>query len=125
MQLDIGQFLKVSPQTKLQHSNIILRAFGGELIKPVYETTVAVKYEDQSRDENEIKRLVDMEISELIEKSDWATPIVPVIKPDESVRICGDFKVTLNPVLEDINYPLPRMEDIFAKHLDEKFFFEK
>ncbi|GBN09464.1 hypothetical protein AVEN_71242-1 [Araneus ventricosus] len=56
-----------------------------------------------------------MEILEPIEKSDWITPVVPVIKPDGSVRICGDFKVTLNPVLEDIDYPLPRMEDIFAK----------
>ncbi|GBM32370.1 hypothetical protein AVEN_239769-1 [Araneus ventricosus] len=63
-----------------------------------------------------------MDILEPIEKSDWATPIVPVIKPDGSVRICGDFKVTLNSVLEDIDYPLPRMEDIFAKLSDGKCF---
>ncbi|GBN72745.1 hypothetical protein AVEN_134294-1 [Araneus ventricosus] len=66
-----------------------------------------------------------MEILEPIEKSDWATSIVPVLKPDGSVRICAYFKVTLNPVLEDIDYPLPRMEDIFAKLSDGKFFFRK
>ena len=29
-----------------------------------------------------------------VESSDWATPIVPVLQPDGTVRICGDFKVT-------------------------------
>ena len=31
---------------------------------------------------------------------DWATPIVPLLKPDGSVRVCGDYKVTTDPVLE-------------------------
>ncbi|GBL54938.1 hypothetical protein AVEN_174854-1 [Araneus ventricosus] len=63
-----------------------------------------------------------MGILEPIEKSDWTTPVVPVIKPDGSVRICAYFKVTLNPVLEDIDFPLPRMEDIFVKLSDGKCF---
>ncbi|GBO08412.1 hypothetical protein AVEN_50160-1 [Araneus ventricosus] len=81
-------------------------------------------YSIQSRVKNEVKRLVDMEILERIEKSDWATPIDPVIKPDGNVRIFGDFKVILNPVLEDIDYPLPGMKDIFVKLSDGKFFSE-
>ena len=27
-----------------------------------------------------------------VETSDWATPIVPVLKPDGTFRICGDSK---------------------------------
>lgn len=50
-----------------------------------------------------------------VEFSEWATPIVPVLKPDGSVRICGDFKVTINPHLIDQKYPLPRIEYLFSQ----------
>ena len=32
--------------------------------------------------------------------SHWAPPIVTILKPDGSVRICSEYKVTINPVLE-------------------------
>jgi hypothetical protein len=35
-------------------------------------------------------------------------------KIDSSVRICGDFKGTINPTLQAEQYPLPRIENIFS-----------
>ena len=32
----------------------------------------------------------------------------------ETVRICGDFKVTVNPVAKLDRYPIPRIEDLLA-----------
>lgn len=48
--------------------------------------------------------------------SDWAAPIVPVLKADKkSVRICGDFSATVNKASRLDNYPIPKVEDLFAK----------
>ena len=46
--------------------------------------------------------------------SKWAAPIVPVVKGDGSIRICGDFKRTINKAAKTEIYPLPRIEELFA-----------
>ena len=63
----------------------------------------------------ELKRLEGEGILHKVKFSDWSTPIVPVVKPNGTVRICGDFKNTVNPQLQTEEYPLPRIDDIFAK----------
>ena len=54
--------------------------------------------------------------------SEWASPIVVVPKPDGSIRICGDFRVTVNPSLKIDQYPLPRVEDILVTLEDSTVF---
>ena len=65
--------------------------------------------------EAELDRLVAESTLVPVEYSDWATPIVAVVKRDrKGIRICGDFKVTINPVSQLHRYPIPKIEDIFA-----------
>ena len=49
-----------------------------------------------------------------VQFSDWAAPIVPVVKQDGSVRVCGDYLLTVNRASKLDSYPLPRIEDLFT-----------
>ena len=64
--------------------------------------------------EEELRRLQNEGILTKVEWSEWATPIVPVPKKDVSVRLRGDYKITVNPELQAEQYPLLRIENIFA-----------
>lgn len=64
--------------------------------------------------EREIDRLESLGHLEKVDISEWATPIVPIIKKDGSVRICGNFKITVNPQLIIDRHPLPLIDEIFA-----------
>ena len=72
--------------------------------------------------EVELKRLQQTGIIEPIEHSDWAAPVVPVVKKDGLVRICGDYCLTVNRAAKPDTYPLPRVGDIFASLSDGKTF---
>ena len=63
----------------------------------------------------ELKRLERLGVLEKVEFSDWASPIVPVLKPDGTVRICGDYKVTINPELDVPEYLIPTAEELFTQ----------
>ena len=43
------------------------------------------------------------------------TPIVAIVKSDKTLRICGDFKVTVNKVSKLDSYPIPKIEDLLIK----------
>ncbi|GFR31114.1 uncharacterized protein K02A2.6 [Trichonephila clavata] len=83
-------------------------------VKPIFCRIRTVPFALKGRVENEIDRLEREGIIEKVESSEWATPIVPVVKTDGSIRLCADYSVTLNPNLIVPQHPLPRLEEIFA-----------
>ena len=62
-----------------------------------------------------LDKLVDENILCPVNSSEWATPIVPVQKKTGEVRICADYKTTLNTCLHIDKYPLPTSEQLLAK----------
>ena len=72
--------------------------------------------------EHELDRLERDGIITKVNHSSWAAPIVPVPKRDGKLRICGDYKVTLNAVLEVDSHPLPKPDDLFATLSGGKIF---
>eukprot|EP00795_Rhopilema_esculentum_P017020 gene17020-8525_t len=82
--------------------------------KPVFKKARPVPFSLKEIVEKELNRLTKDGIMAPVMHSDWASPIVVVQKIDGRVRICGDYKVSVNPVLDVDQYPLPNIEDIFA-----------
>ena len=74
----------------------------------------SVPYAIRGAIERDLERLESLGVIEKVNYSDWAAPIVPVPKADGSVRICRDYKVTVNPVLKIDQFPVPKPEDLFA-----------
>lgn len=76
----------------------------------------------QPKVEEELERLENTGIISKAENADWGTPLVPVLKKDNSIRLCADYRVTVNPFLEEKRYTMPVVEDVFAKLNGGKFF---
>ena len=74
----------------------------------------SVPYALRNKVNQELNRLEKAGIIESVEFSDWAAPIVPVLKQDGSVRLCGDYKLTVNRAAKLDTYPLPNINDLFA-----------
>ncbi|XP_052259085.1 uncharacterized protein K02A2.6-like [Dreissena polymorpha] len=85
-----------------------------ENAQPKFIKARPVPYSIKPKIEKELDSLESQGIISKVDTSEWATPIVPVVKGNGDVRICGDFKVTVNQSIKVDIYPLPRIEDIFA-----------
>ncbi|KAL7286694.1 hypothetical protein TKK_0019077 [Trichogramma kaykai] len=61
-------------------------------------------------------------IIERVNASLYATPIVTVLKKDGTVRICGDYSVTVNSQLIVNEFPMPTTDEILADLAGCEFF---
>jgi len=73
-----------------------------------------VPYALKVKIEKELDRLEQDGVIEPVTFSEWAAPTVPVLKKDGTVRICGDYKMTVNQAAKIDSYPLPKINDLFA-----------
>ena len=81
-------------------------------VKPVFQKPCPVPYALRLTVEKELKKMEDEGIIEPLEVSNWATPIVCVPKTDGSVRVCGDYKGTVNPTIQTEQFPILTLEEI-------------
>ncbi len=65
--------------------------------------------------EEKLDRLVAEGVIEPVAHAEWATPLAARLKSDKkTIRLCGDFRVTVNPVAKLDRCPVPKVEDLFA-----------
>lgn len=65
--------------------------------------------------EDELRRLVKEGVLSPVRFSKWATPLRIVKKDDGSLRICGDYRSTVNAAIDTDTYPLPTSTEAFVK----------
>ena len=75
----------------------------------------SVPYVQKRKVEEELDRLEQTKVIESVRYSDWATPIAPVLKADGKVRVCGDYKLTVNRISHLEQYPIPTLDDLCEK----------
>ncbi|XP_011860127.1 PREDICTED: uncharacterized protein K02A2.6-like [Vollenhovia emeryi] len=85
-----------------------------EQAKPVFVRARPVPFRLRLLVEQELDKLESEGILQKVDTSEWATPIVLILKKNGQVRLCGDFRVTINPRLQVDEHPLPTADELFA-----------
>ena len=96
--------------------NFKAKIFIDPSVPPRFCKAKSVPYAMRPLVEAELEKLVDQGILTAVQHAEWAAPIVPIMKADrKSVRICGDFKQTVNRASPLDKYPIPKVDDLFAR----------
>lgn len=82
--------------------------------KPVFCKPRSVPLAFQDKFKEQLSKSVESGMLRKIDYSLWGTPLVPVLKKDGDLRICADYKTTVNPFVKDFKFSLPLIEDLFA-----------
>ena len=86
---------------------IKVKLFASDSSKPAFFKARTVPYALRKKVEAELDRLEKDGVIEKVQFSAWAAPIVLILKRDGSLRICGDYKLTVNKAAIVDKYPLP------------------
>ena len=83
--------------------------------QPVFCRPRPVPYAMRKKVEEALDRAVTQGTLVKVDASEWASPTVNVVKPDGSIRVCADLSVSVNPLLQVDEHPLPTTEDLLAQ----------
>lgn len=76
--------------------------------RPRFCKAQTVPYALKQMVSEELDRMVNKSVLSPVASAEWATPAVPVVKHGH-VRLCGDFRLTVNAATILKQYPLPRV----------------
>ncbi|XP_055910727.1 uncharacterized protein K02A2.6-like [Eupeodes corollae] len=95
----------------LKDSPVKIRVVDGT--KPKYVPARSLPIALEEKVNVELDRLLREKILVKVEtKGGGGTPIVPVLKSDGTVRICGDYRITINKHLIPENCSIPKIDDL-------------
>lgn len=110
---------------KLKYSKLFNKDFSepiegyeGELLlkhdQPIFRKAYTVPYKLKDKLVQHLEMLEQQNVISPLKASEWASPVIVVIKKDQDIRMVIDCKVSINQVIVPNSYPLPLAQDIFA-----------
>ena len=91
-------------------------------IPPKFCKARPVPYAMREKVSVEIDRLLDEGIIIPVKHAKWAAPSVPVLKSNNDLRLCGDYKITCNRAANLDCFPIPKFEDLVCTLANKKIF---
>ena len=82
---------------------------------PVFCKARPVPFSVKQRYEESLDALVKDGVLKKVDHAKWASPTVPVEKPNGKIRLCGDYSLTVNKHSDCEHYPLPTLEELREK----------
>ncbi len=82
---------------------------------PVFCKARSVPLALRAKVDKEIDRLESEGIIEKVKFSQWATPVVPIVKKSGEVRLCGDHKATVNRFAKTDIHPIPKVDELLTE----------
>lgn len=74
-----------------------------------------VPYALRSTVDAELDRLEREGIIKPVKSAEWASPLVIVKKKNGTIRLCADFKVTINPHINANQHPIPNPNELLSR----------
>ena len=91
-------------------------------VKPRFYRPRNLPYAYRKKVEAQLDAEVAAGVLEPVRTSDWACQIVPVLKSDGNIRLCGNYKQTANLAIKVDKHPLPKSKDLFSQLAGGKVF---
>ena len=126
LQINYCQSNKIANQLKVQYPSVFSDELGlftkyrvklqlKENAKPFFFKARPIAFALRDKINDELDRLVRIGVLKPVQHSDYASPIVPILKRDGSIRLCVDYSVSVNKQLVIEQYPLPTAQELFTK----------
>ncbi|XP_039212987.1 uncharacterized protein K02A2.6-like, partial [Crotalus tigris] len=83
-------------------------------VTPIRVKARRVHFALKGKIDAELDKFIQQGVLEPVDSSPWETPIVTPLKANGDIRICADYKCTLNKALQQHAYPVPVVSHILA-----------
>jgi hypothetical protein len=93
-----------------------------ECKKPLFYKPRSIPFRYRCLVKEELAKLESTGIITRLDHSEWACPIVPVLKPSGQIRICGNYALTINKFTKTITYPMPTIDYVLGNIGEARIF---